>query len=122
MEDPKAAARAYVKFFGEIDMDDVASVGGKNASLGEMFQNLTKRGIPVPDGFAVTAAAYWRFLDASGLRNKLRDTLAGLDVRDIDALAACGLKARQLILGAEMPADLGKAVDAAYDKLCKRYG
>ena len=118
----KAADGVYVKLFSEIDMSDVASVGGKNASLGEMFQNLVKRGIPIPDGFAVTAAAYWRFLDASGLRSKIAGILGGLDIKDVDDLAERGGRVRQLIQSAEMPADLRQAVSAAYKKLCAKYG
>jgi pyruvate,water dikinase len=117
----KKPAAALVKFFSEVDMKDVAEVGGKNASLGEMFQNLTKRGIPIPDGFAVTAAAYWHFLDANDLRGGINKILAGLDVNDVDDLAERGGRVRQMILSAEMPPDLRQAVSAAYKKLCSRY-
>ena len=116
----KATADQYVKFFEDIGMDDVALVGGKNASLGEMVCNLEKRGIPVPGGFAVTAAAYWRFLDASGLRPRIKGALKGLDVRDVNQLAERGSIVRQTILAADMPADLREAVVAAYRELCVR--
>ncbi len=117
-----APAPAYVKFFDEIDMKDVGSVGGKNASLGEMYQNLTKRGIPIPGGFAVTAAAYWRFLDSAGIRSKITDILKGLDVNNVDDLADRGNRVRQTILAAELPADLKQAVGEAYRELCRRHG
>ena len=103
-------------------MSDVASVGGKNASLGEMFQHLTAKGIPIPDGFAITAAAYWHFLDEAGIRDGIRRILTGLDVKNVDDLAERGNRVRQLILAAEMPSDLKAAVSAAYKRLCARYG
>ena len=112
----------YVKKFSEIDMKDVGETGGKNASLGEMVRNLVPRGIRVPDGFAVTATAYWRFLDASGLREKIEAELAGLDVSDVDQLSDKGSRVRRLILGAETPDDLREAVAAAYKELCAKYG
>ncbi len=112
----------YIKFFEDVDMRDVASVGGKNASLGEMYQKLTRRGIPIPDGFAVTAEAYWRFLDASGLRGKIREIMDGLDARNIDELTDRGRRVREAILAAEFPEDLQKRILEAYETLSKRYG
>lgn len=103
-------------------MRDVPSVGGKNASLGEMVRNLVPRGIRVPGGFAVTAAAYWRFIDANGLRETIKDALKGLKKDDVDDLAARGGRVRQAILAAEIPADIREALDAAYDEVGRRYG
>jgi pyruvate,water dikinase len=107
-----------VKKFEETDMHDVPEVGGKNASLGEMIRNLANRGIPVPGGFAVTAAGYWRFLDASGLRKTIAEALNGIDVHDVDDLAERGNRVRQAILAANMPDDLKDAIVGAYKTLC----
>jgi pyruvate,water dikinase len=115
-------AKPYIKFFTEVDMHDVALVGGKNASLGEMIQNLGKRGVRVPGGFAVTSHAYWRLLDANGLRPKIEETLRGLDPRNVDDLAYRGNLVRQMILAAEMPADLKEAIAVAYKKMAAQYG
>ncbi len=110
--------KPFVRKFEETDMRHVGEVGGKNASLGEMIQNLAGRGIPVPGGFAVTAEGYWRFLDASGLRKTIADILSGLDVHDVNDLAEKGNRVRQAIMAAAMPEDLAKAVGAAYKELC----
>ncbi|MDD5251682.1 MAG: phosphoenolpyruvate synthase [Patescibacteria group bacterium] len=115
-------APVYVKDFSVVNMTDVASVGGKNASLGEMFRNLGKRGIPVPDGFAVTADAYWRFMDATGLRQVIADALRGLDTRDVDALANAGGRVRQAILAAELPEDVRASITESYRQLGERIG
>jgi pyruvate, water dikinase len=83
-----------------------------------MFRELTPRGVKVPDGFAVTAAAYRDFLRSAGLDGKLRAILAGLDTRDVDDLRRRGLRARQAILGAALPAELKEEIARAYDRLC----
>jgi len=111
----------FVYFFDEVDMNDVALVGGKNASLGEMFRNLTQRGVKVPDGFAVGADAYWHFIDSAGLRDRIRDELAPLNVKDVTDLATRARRVREMILSAEMPVDLSKVIIAAYGKLSARY-
>jgi hypothetical protein len=82
---PDQKRPAYIRPFAEIGIDDIASVGGKNASLGEMFRELSPRGVKVPDGFAVTADAYWEFLEHSRLDRRLREILEGLDTQDTDA-------------------------------------
>ena len=74
-------AAPLIKRFDEIGIDDIPLVGGKNASLGEMRRELTAKGVPVPDGFATTAAAYWHFLEKTKLKALIDDSLAGLDVR-----------------------------------------
>ncbi|KPJ85820.1 phosphoenolpyruvate synthase [Parcubacteria bacterium SG8_24] len=110
----KVSKTAFIIPFKDLDMRHVELVGGKNASLGEMFRNLTPRGIAVPDGFAVTAAAYWYFLDSAGLRDAIKETLDGLDVKDVDDLASRGHRVRQAILAAEIPLDLQEAIAKAY--------
>jgi pyruvate,water dikinase len=107
----------YIRPFATIGIGDVASVGGKNASLGEMVRELTPMGVRVPDGFAVTAGAYRDFLAASGLDTRLREILTGLDTRDVKDLQARGLRSRQAILGAALPAGLQEAIRRGYDRL-----
>jgi pyruvate,water dikinase len=91
-------------------MQDVETVGGKNASLGEMIGSLTKLGVQVPGGFATTAQAYREFLKQGGLDERIRAELAGLDVDDVTQLAATGAKIRGWILATPFPADIEKAV------------
>ncbi|MFM8359719.1 MAG: PEP/pyruvate-binding domain-containing protein, partial [Verrucomicrobiota bacterium] len=107
----------WVLWFREISLADVPTVGGKNASLGEMFRELTPQGIRVPDGFAVTAAAYRHFLGASGLDREIRHILADLDCRDLDNLRERGARVRQALLDAPLPADLQEAIRAAYAEM-----
>jgi pyruvate,water dikinase len=102
-------------------MGDVDLVGGKNASLGEMFRKLGRRGVRVPDGFAVSSAAYWHFIDSAGVRDKIKQELAGLDVTDVDELARRGRRVRDLILSADLPDDLAQTVVESYQALCKKY-
>jgi len=109
--------RKYIKRFQEICIDDVPSVGGKNASLGEMVRELVPQGVRVPDGFAVTADGYRRFLAAAGLDQRIREVLADLDTHDIDNLQRRGSRVRHLILGVEFPADLEQEIVAAYSEL-----
>ena len=107
----------HIRFFKDLTIADVPSVGGKNASLGEMFSRLTPKGIRVPDGFAVTAAAYWYFIDANGLRDTLAALLRKLDRRQFSNLKETGAQARSLLREASMPADLAEAVRQAYRQL-----
>ena len=82
---------AYTRAFKDIGKADSAQVGGKNSSLGEMFNQLKKYGIRVPDGFATTAGAYWHFIDENQLRNRLKELLAQLDKKDFTNLKEVGL-------------------------------
>lgn len=108
----------FIRWFSDITMDDVPLVGGKNASLGEMFRELTPAGIRIPDGFAVTAEAYRHFLGATGLDQRIREIITGLDTNDISALQAHGKRIRQAILAEELPLDLQKEIADAYVRLC----
>jgi pyruvate,water dikinase len=107
-----------VRWFSEIGIADVPLVGGKNASLGEMYRELTAQGIRVPNGFATTAGAYHAFLQADGLGEKISALLAGLDTHDIPDLRIRGKKIREAILATELPADLASALTSSYDVLC----
>ena len=112
----------FVKWFEEIGIEDVPEVGGKNASLGEMYRNLPQEGVRVPHGFAVTAAAYRHFLDANGLEPKLHEILDGLDYDDVAALQKAGAACRRLIREASVPEDLQKEIIEGYRKLQEEYG
>lgn len=112
----------WIRWFDDLDLADVAVVGGKNASLGEMRRALSPRGIRVPNGFATTAEAYRRFLHESGLRPVIENELAGLDVNDVAGLQKRGQRIRSAILAAELPYDLANAVAAAYRRLEAEYG
>ena len=106
-----------ISWFKDLGLGDVDSVGGKNASLGEMVQHLSKAGVRVPDGFATTADAYRRFLAHEGLADRISATLADLDVEDTRSLAEAGAQIRDLVEGQPFPADLDTDIRAAYERL-----
>ncbi len=107
----------YVRWFDQIGIADLAQVGGKNASLGEMIRELVPKGVRIPNGFAVTADAFRHFLASNNLDSELRDILAELDTQDIGNLSRVGRKARQAIMAAAMPPDLNESIVAAYRSL-----
>ncbi|MFH1917294.1 MAG: phosphoenolpyruvate synthase [Nanoarchaeota archaeon] len=111
----------FILWFDQIGIDDVPRVGGKNASLGEMFTHLTSQGVGVPNGFAITAKAYWHFLDTAGIKDKIKQALAGLDTKDMDNLKARGKKVREIIKTAEFPQDLNDQIVNSYWDLCGAY-
>jgi len=121
MPSPRPRDQQYVLWFHELRNTDVKIVGGKNASLGEMYSLLTPKGVRIPNGFAVTAAAYFHFLDSNGIRTKIKDILATLDTSDLRNLAIRGAKVRQLITEGEFPADLQRDILENYRKLEKEY-
>lgn len=109
---------SYIKQFKEIGMSDLAKVGGKNASLGEMFSKLSSFGIAVPDGFAVTAFAFESFLTRNALHEKLRTLMGQLDRKDYSNLNEVGAEARRLILSGEISDELKSAIESSYRNLC----
>ncbi len=117
-----AHSQALILWFDEVGIDDLPLVGGKNASLGEMIRQLTPKGVNVPNGFATTATAYRYFIDRAGLKPKLQQIFADLDVTDLQNLRQRGDRARSLILNTPFPADLELAIATAYERLCERYG
>jgi hypothetical protein len=112
----------WIKWFAELTIDDVPSVGGKNASLGEMIRELTPRGIQVPDGFAVTADAYRAFLHYNELDSQIADILRGLDTHDVSDLMRRTGQIRRLILRGEFPPDMEQEIITGYQELSRRYG
>jgi len=107
----------FIKKFSETGINDVPEVGGKNASLGEMFTHLAAKGVLIPDGFAVTATAYRYFLSFNRLEEILKSLMQELDRKDFSNLDEIGVKARKLIMEGHLPADLELAVVNAYDDL-----
>ncbi len=112
--------RRYVRFFDEIGIEDVGLVGGKNASIGEMYRHLVPLGVRVPDGFAITADAYRAVLDGAHAWEPLAQALHGLKPEDVADLARRGRQARELIYGAELPADLRAEILEAWEVLRSR--
>ena len=106
-----------VIWFENLRMTDVESVGGKNASLGEMISQLTEKGVRVPTGFATTAEAYRTFLAHNGLSERISQALAALDVDDVTELARVGKEIRQWILETPFPAELDADIETAWNKM-----
>jgi pyruvate,water dikinase len=107
-------------WFADLDRHDVESVGGKNASLGEMIRALKKQKVRVPDGFATTAAAYRHFLAANGLNDKITGLLEELQKKHLK-LEEAGQKIRQLFKKAEFPSEIREDIEKAYEQLSGRY-
>ncbi|QLE42560.1 phosphoenolpyruvate synthase [Nostoc sp. C052] len=116
-----AQERSLILWFDEVGIADIPLVGGKNASLGEMIQQLTPKGINVPTGFATTAYAYRYFIQSAGLEAKLRKLFADLDVEDVKNLRERGKKARSLLIHTPFPVELREAIATAYHRLCEQY-
>ncbi len=112
----------FILAFNQIDIDDIPLVGGKNASLGEMYQNLTRKGVKIPNGFAVTSSAYRYFLKEAKIQEKIKEILKDLDTGNIQNLSERGHKVRDLIKNAEFPEALSISIKHAYQKLCTQYG
>ncbi|MEH1938160.1 MAG: phosphoenolpyruvate synthase [Nostoc sp.] len=113
--------RSLILWFDEVGIADIPVVGGKNASLGEMIQQLTPKGINVPGGFATTAYAYRYFIQSAGLEAKLRQLFADLDVEDVKNLRERGKKARSLLIHTPFSLELREAIATAYHHLCEQY-
>ncbi|KKU91753.1 MAG: Phosphoenolpyruvate synthase [Candidatus Jorgensenbacteria bacterium GW2011_GWA1_48_11] len=118
----KSKSRQFILWFKDIRLKDVALVGGKNAALGEMYGELVKLGVNIPNGFALTAAAYRFFLKKTGLDKEIREILKGLDTKDLKNLQARGQAVRQAVLRAELPRELTNEIKKSYKKLEKIYG
>jgi len=116
------ANQKHIVWMRDIDMDDVAEVGGKNASLGELIRSVVPQGVRVPEGFCVTASAYYYFLKETGLDTFIAKTLDGLNTRNLKELSRCGKLVRDAIRKAKLPTDLEKAISEAYVRMEKEYG
>lgn len=111
----------YIRFFNSLTINDIAVVGGKNASLGEMYQMLTPKGINIPNGFASTSDAYWLLLQENNIKEKIETALDGLDISDTLNLQKRGLAVRTLLLNSKLPKTLENEVLEAYAILSKEY-
>ena len=114
--------KKLILWFREISIKDVALVGGKNASLGEMFSQLAKKGINIPDGFALTSNFYWKFLEANGLDGVLKGFFKKFNPKSIKSIQETGRKCREAILKGKFPDSLKREILKAYLKLSQKYG
>ena len=121
-KDPRMATTDYVRWFSDIRLGDVALVGGKNASLGELYSTLSKQGVRVPNGFALTAEAYRDVLNAAKAWERLHLLLGNLDKRDVDVLAKRAAEAREIVYQATATGQLRAQIDRAYRQLEMEYG
>ena len=112
----------YIRQFNDIDINDVPEVGGKNASLGEMYQKLTSKGIQVPDGFATTSDAYWLFLKEAQLKESIFAEISKLDKKDFSNLREVGSAIRTSIAKADFPQAIKSSLEHGYNTLVKKYG
>lgn len=113
---------AFILWFDQVGIEDVKYVGGKNASLGEMYRNLTPKGVNVPNGFAITAYAYRYFIEKTGLKDRIYETLKGLDTHNLEDLQRRGSTIRHMIIEAQIPDELKNAILEAYYHLGLQYG
>ena len=111
--------QSYIEWFENLGMGDVEQVGGKNASLGEMISRLAHLDVRVPGGFATTAQAFRDFLQHNHIEQRINQALEGLDVNDVDALAATGRKIRSLVMEATLQPELEQAISTAWRKLAE---
>ncbi len=111
----------FIRFYNELSIKDVPIVGGKNASLGEMYGQLVKKGLRVPNGFATTSSAYNYYLESTGLKKKIQEILKGLDTHNIKDLMKRGAEIRKIIVETELPKDFVKEIKTAYAKLSGIY-
>lgn len=115
------SSKKFIRFFNELTIKDVPEVGGKNASLGEMYVKLAKSGIRVPNGFATTAAAYDYFLESTGLKKRIKEALRGLDTKNVTDLMRRGQAIRKMIVAAALPKDFEAQILKAYRELSANY-
>ena len=122
MKGELSMTQEFVKWFEDLTINDVPSVGGKNASLGEMIQNLGKKGVRVPSGFAITAYAYKYMIEKAGIDVKIKEILKDLDTHNVTDLAARGQKIRNLIKNTPIPSELEEDIRRHYREMEFRYG
>ncbi len=114
--------KKFILWFSEVNNKDVALVGGKNASLGEMYSKLIKKGVNIPNGYAVSAYAYFYLLKKADIQKKIREILSDLNTHNLKNLMSRGAAVRRTILKAPFPKELEEEIMAAYRKLEKQYG
>ncbi|WP_129126924.1 phosphoenolpyruvate synthase [Geomonas oryzae] len=112
----------YIRWFDEITIKDVPLVGGKNASLGELYRELAPKGVRVPNGFAITADAYRYLLKSGAILQEMEQVVAGIDKIDLEDFARRGHRLRELIYQVPLPHDLAEQITSAYHAICQQYG
>ena len=117
-----SASTPFLKWLHEVELKDIDTVGGKNASLGEMIQNLGKLGVNVPGGFVVTVASYEAFIAHNDLDDKIRDIVSRLDVEDVENIRRTGLQVRTLIKNGRFPAEIEQGIVDRYFEMSQHYG
>ena len=115
-------SKKLILWFKDIKYRDVPLVGGKNASLGEMQNQLSSKGINIPDGFALTTKAYWHYLKENGIDEKLEKIFQRFNPKSIKSLQITGKSSRELVLRGKVPQDLEEEITNAYRFLSKKYG
>ena len=121
-DDTYSIMEKFILWLSEISKDDIALVGGKNASLGEMYCNLTAQGVRVPNGFALTAGAYWHFIKSNNLDKTLAEIFSKFNKRSLASLQKTGKLCRAVILKAKIPQDLQEEIIKNYQMFCQRSG
>ncbi|OIP53490.1 MAG: phosphoenolpyruvate synthase [Helicobacteraceae bacterium CG2_30_36_10] len=111
----------YIRFFDSLGINDIAIVGGKNASLGEMVKSLSAKGLNIPNGFATTSDAYWLLLEENAIKEKIQEIMNGLDISDSKNLQSRGKAVRELILNSKLPKALEEELISAYKTLSNEY-
>lgn len=112
----------HIKFFSEVDLGDIAQVGGKNASLGEMYQNLAPKGINLPNGFATTSDSYYEFIEQAGIKDSIQRVLDGLEIHNMRDLKRRGAKIRAIVMKAKLPMELQAEIVEGYRELSRQCG
>jgi pyruvate,water dikinase len=112
----------YLKWLHEVELSDIPTVGGKNASLGEMIQRLSRLGVKVPGGFVVTVASYEAYIAHNELDQKIKDLVAGLDPDDVESIRRTGLNVRTLIKNGKFPEEVWKGILQRYEEMSQQYG
>ena len=109
--------KKFIVGLSEVSLSDLKTVGGKNASLGEMIQNLTSLGIKIPGGFILTVDAYAAFIEHNTLDANIKEIVGQMELSNLESLRRTGLKVRQLIKNGKFPADLEKEIIDRYYSL-----
>lgn len=115
-------AKQFVRWFKELTIDDVSIVGGKNASLGEMYSSLTEKGVRIPNGFAITAPAYFYYLEKTGILNPIKELIAQINPESIKSVQDVSQKIRTIIKQTELPQEMQQEIIENYRELSKEYG
>ncbi len=112
----------YIRFFKDVSISDIPEVGGKNASLGEMYRYLAPKGINLPNGFATTSKAYYYFMESAGINQAIKELLGGVKISEIKDLSVRAAKIRAMIVKAKLPKDFEEEIRQGYRELSRICG